>query len=92
MHLKLEGVDEGKTTIQRLREIAKPIKIKKGAYEWNAYLKVDYDDQPMLYLFDDAVRFEDLVIAPRHEILYRNSSENLFKGKYRVKKTSYHLI
>ena len=92
VHLKLEGQDLGNTTIQRLREIAKPFKIKKGANEWNAYIQVDSEDEPILYLYDDAVKFEDLVVAPKHEILYRNGRVNDFKTGSRTKKTVYHLF
>ena len=73
-----------------MKEQEWPIKLKKGIYQWNAYLTVNLIDEPNLEVFDEAVPFENLAMLPRESVLYRNSKTNQFKG--RLKKTSYKLI
>ena len=55
-----------------------PLTLKKGGHQWNAYLTVNAADKPNLLVFDDCLKFEDLVIAPHLEFLYRSSRKNEF--------------
>ena len=73
-----------------MKETEQPLKLKKGGHEWNAYLTVDSSDKPCLLVFDDGLKFEDLINAPLLELIYRSNRKNEFKG--RVKKTTYNLI
>ena len=39
--LKLDGKQIVETTIDALKEMIKPFRLKKGAFEWNAYFAVN---------------------------------------------------
>ena len=39
--LKLDGVKIVETTIAALKEMIKPLRLKKGTFEWNAYFAVN---------------------------------------------------
>ena len=39
--LKLDGVKIVETKIDTLKEMIKPLRLKKGTFEWNAYFAVN---------------------------------------------------
>ena len=85
--LMLDNKEIARTTIEALKEMTKPLKLKKGIFQWNAYFSVNKENQPVFELFDDTVPFENLAKAPTKSFIYRSRRSNQFKG--RMKKTCY---
>ena len=54
----------------------KPLKLKKGVFEWNAYFAVNEENKPVFEIFDDAVPFENLAKVPTQSVIYRSRRSN----------------
>ena len=76
--------------IDWLKEKEKEFEFGLENHKWKAFISLNDKNEPILLLFDDKIAFENLIIAPKVEILYRHRRHNDFTK--RVKKTSYEMF
>ena len=83
----------GEYSLEQLRSGPRPLFIQKNQHRqrWHSTISVDQEDKPVLCLYDDNIRFENLIVAPdQQHVIFRSIRVNDFKKGN--KKTTYNFV